>query len=123
MMLTGKKMQDLKVENSVSLGRQNWGLGTWHSLSDSWKDCSEEVREESGCINFFGQQKLSSQNIKRLLWIKSQVKEFTTFLCMEKCKSMGSQKSLLWYAPHLCGDSVLGFFNPAFPQSLPLRWL
>ena len=40
-----------------------------------------------------------SQNVKRLSLIKenqiSQIKEFSAFLCMERCKSLGSLKSFL----------------------------
>ena len=32
-----------------------------------------------------------------------QVKEFSTFLCMGRFKSLGSLKSCLWYAPQLSG--------------------
>ena len=66
------------------------------------RDCSEEVREESGYIGVL-QQRPGSRNIKRLLLIKenqiSQVNEFTAFLCLRRCKSLGSLKSFLGCAP------------------------
>ena len=47
----------------------------------------------------------SSLNIKRLLFIKenqiSQVKEFSNFLFMGRCKSLGSLKSFFWYASQI----------------------
>ena len=50
-------------------------------------------------------------NIKRLLLIKesqiSQVKEFSNFLCMRRCRSLGSLKSLLSHAPQQSGASTL----------------
>ena len=49
-------------------------------------------------------------NVKRLLLNKEnqifQVKEFSAFLCMGRCKSLGSLKSFLWYAPQLSGASI-----------------
>ena len=33
----------------------------------------------------------------------SQIKECSAFLCMERCKSLGSLKSFLWYASQLLG--------------------
>ena len=51
----------------------------------------------------FLQQKPGSRNIQSLLLIKenqtSQVNEFSAFLCMGRCKSLGSLKLFLWYAP------------------------
>ena len=59
------------------------------------------------------QQKGGSLNIISILWIKenqiSQVKEFSTFLCMGRCKSLGSLKSFLSYASQLSGARVLCF--------------
>ena len=52
-------------------------------------------------------------NIKRLLLIKenqiSQVKEFSAFLCMGSCKSLGSLKPFLSYTSQLSGFSILVF--------------
>ena len=49
------------------------------------RDCSEDLGEEPGYVQVL-QQKLDSQNIKRLMLIKgnqiSQVSEFSTFLWM-----------------------------------------
>ena len=63
----------------------------------------------------FLQQRPSSQNIKRLLLIKenqlSQFKEFSAFLCMERCKSLGSLKSFFWYAPQLSGVRISCAFS------------
>ena len=57
------------------------------------------------------QQKPGIRNIKRLLLIKenqtSQVKEFSAFLCMGRCQSLGSLKSSLWFAPQLPGAAFL----------------
>ena len=62
------------------------------------RDCSKGVREELGYIGDL-QQKPGRWNIKRLLLIKenktSQVNAFSTFLCMGRCKSLGSLKSFL----------------------------
>ena len=51
--------------------------------------------EEPGYIEIL-QQRAGSQNIERLLLFKenqiSHVKEFSVFLCMGRCKSLGSLK-------------------------------
>ena len=58
-------------------------------------------RKQGGEPGYIGvlQQRAGSRNIKRLLLIKenqiSQVKEFSTFLCMGRWKSLGSLKSFL----------------------------
>ena len=55
--------------------------------------------EEPGDIEVL-QQRAGGLNIKRLLLIKenqiTQVKEFSTFLCMGWCKSLGLLKTFLW---------------------------
>ena len=55
--------------------------------------------EKPGYIEFLW-QRADSLNIKRWLLIKEtqifQSKEFRTFLCMGRCKSLGSLKSFLW---------------------------
>ena len=62
--------------------------------------------EEPGYIEVL-QQRAGSLNIKRLLLIKenqiSQVKEFSTFLCIGRCKSLSSLESFLPYASQLSG--------------------
>ena len=90
------------------------------------KGCSKEVREQSGFIGVL-QQRTGSLNIKRLLLIKenqtSQVKEFSAFLYMGRCKSLGSLKSLLGYAPQLSGAKALCFLILNFFQVRLVRWL
>ena len=58
---------------------------------------SDELRGELGYIGVLQQKAGSWEN--RFLLIKenqiSQVKEFSAFLCMGRCKSLGSQKSFL----------------------------
>ena len=62
------------------------------------------------------QQRAGSLNIKILLLIMehqiSQVKEFYTFLCMGRCKSLGSLKSFLSYASLLSEATILTFSFP-----------
>ena len=61
------------------------------------------------------QQRAGSLNIKILLLIRenqiSQVKEFSAFLCMERCKSLCSLKSFLWYVLQLTGAIILCFHS------------
>ena len=62
------------------------------------RDCSERGEEEPGYIGVL-QQRPGSQNMKRLLLIIEneifQVKEFSAFLCMERCKGLCELKSFL----------------------------
>ena len=61
-----------------------------------------------------------SLNVKSVLLIKenqtSQVKEFSAFLCMGRCRSLGSLKSLLWFASQLSGA-----FSPWVPRGSPAQ--
>ena len=66
-------------------------------------------------------------NVKRLLLMKenqiAQVKEFIAFLCMRRCKSLGSLKSVLWYPPQLSGASILCFHVLSFLKLHLWGWL
>ena len=88
-------------------------VGTFRtsSLDDSFSSISGRTNlrrqgEEPGYIEVF-QKEAGSLNFKRWLLVKenqiTQVKEFSTLLCMGRCKSLGSLKSFLWYAPELSG--------------------
>ena len=61
--------------------------------------------EEPGYIEVL-QQRVNSLNIRRLLLIKenqiSQVKEFSSFPCMVRCKSLGSLKII----PSICISAI-----------------
>ena len=66
------------------------------SLSDSQKGLFRRRGEPRYTEGF--QQRTRSQNIKRLLGKKSQtsqVKEFSTFLCLGRCRGLASLKSFL----------------------------
>ena len=81
---------------------------------------------EWGYIGVF-QGRAGSQNIKRLLLIKenqkSQVKKFSTFLCIGRCKSLGSLKLFLSYAAQLSGASILCFQVLSSPGAHRREWL
>ena len=72
------------------------------------------------------QERAGTRNIKRLLLIKenqmSQVKEFSIFLCMGRCKSLGSLKSFLLYASQRSGASIR-IVHTAPPPHPPLQLL
>ena len=74
--------------------------------SNPEKTASRRWGDEPGYIEVL-QQRAGSLNIKRLLIIKEnqifQAKEFRTFVCMGRCKSLDSLRSFLWYAPRLLG--------------------
>ena len=90
------------------------------------RDCCEEVREQPGYVRVF-QQRPGSGNIKILLLVKenqtSQVKEFSIFLCMGRCTSLGSLKSFLWYTPKLSEASILCFLILSLLRVHPRGWL
>ena len=97
-----------------------WGLQAWKAASQlTLRDRSKEARVEPGYIGVL-QQRADSWNIKKLLLIKenqtSQAKEFSAFLCMGRCKSLGSLQSFLRCAPQLPGARSL-----FFPILSPLR--
>ena len=70
-----------------------------HSISDNAEKTVPKSQGGRGNqdIQEFLQQRPGIRNIKRLLLIKenqtSQVKEFSSSLCMGRCKSLGSLKS------------------------------
>ena len=75
------------------------------------------LRRQAGEPGHIGvlQQRAGSLNVKRLLLTKenqtSQVKEFSAFLCMGRCESLGSLKSFLRYVPQVPGASILSFLR------------
>ena len=82
--------------------------------------------KESDCIEIL-QERAGSLSIKRLLLIKwtqiSQVKGSSTFLFMEKCKSLGSLKSFLWYASQLFCTNIPCFFSLISLEIHHREWL
>ena len=82
--------------------------------------------EEPGYIEAL-EQKAGNLNIKGLLLIKesqmSQVKEFSAFLCMRRCKSLGSLKPFLWYASQLLGPVACVFTSWAPLGTHCREWL
>ena len=99
------------------------------SLGDSISDSSEKLLWEGkrGARMYRLLQQRADRNIKRLLLIKenqiTQGKEFNTFLFTGRCKSLGSQKSFLWYASQLPGASILYFHFLSFLRSKHREWL
>ena len=66
--------------------------------SDPERTALRRLGEEPGSIEVL-QQRAGSLNVKRLLQIKenqmSQAQELCAFLCIGRCKSLGSLKSFL----------------------------
>ena len=91
--------------------------------SDPEKTAPRRLGEEPDYIEIL-QQRVGSLNIERLLLIKgnqiSQVKEFSTFLYMGRCKSLGSVKLFFTYASQLSGASML---HPEFLRAQSRGWL
>ena len=73
------------------------------------------------------QQRAGGLNVRGLLLVKenqiSQVKEFSTFLCMRRWKSLGSPKSFLWYAPQLSGARILFRSYFGSPRKVPIPFV
>ena len=74
------------------------------------------------------QQRTSSLNVKRFFKIKEnqipQVKEFSAFLLMGRCKSLEVLKSFLWYASHLFVARILCFhLLSSISPAHHLQWL
>ena len=92
---------------------------------------SKDVSGELGYIGVLQQRTSSLEHQKIMLKENqiSQVKEFSTFLCMGRCRNLGSLKSFLWYAPHSLGPHYPLFtYGVSFPRgTLPgvtaVRWL
>ena len=114
-------------------------FSTWIFRTSRWEAASQvTLREllwggEGAELGYSGvlQPRAGIRSIKRLLLIKkkkkkriSQGKEFSAFLYMGRCKSLGSLKSCLWYTPQLSGDSILYFHIPSFLRAHQLPpWL
>ena len=69
------------------------------------RDCSKEVREEPGYIRVSAKSKQTKNHVVKHQTIAanhkkptSQVNDVSAFLCMGKCKSLGSLELFLRYA-------------------------
>ena len=113
-----KVMHNLKVESYVLFSRQIWGLKLRRQDSQiTLRDCYGKTKEGAKIYkNFCNKDQVVRTSL--LLLIKenqtSQVKEFSTFPCMGRCKSLGSLKSFLWCAPQLSGASIQCFHSLSF---------
>ena len=66
------------------------------------ESCSEEAGEESSHIEFCSKEQVL-WTTKYYCWLRKTryFKEFSTFLCMRRCKGLGLLKSFLLYASQL----------------------
>ena len=92
------------------------GLQVWETASQV--TLGELFQGSDGYIEVL-QQWTGSLNIKRLLLLKesqiSQVKKFSAFLCMGRCKSLGCLQSFLSYASQLSWARIPYFSHPELP--------
>ena len=74
---------------------EDYSLGG--SLSDALEERSKEVREEPRYIGVFAEKRNVAEHQKITLIIKQtpQVNDFSAFLCMGRCRSLGSLKLFL----------------------------
>ena len=96
--MSTEKLHNLKVENYVLFSGHIEDLSLETASHIALRDFSKEVREEPGYIGIFATNKQKTKktpgswNIKRLLLVKekaeSQVNEFSTFLCMGRCRML-----------------------------------
>ena len=105
-----------------------WGVGG-SSISGSperttpswWAEelgYTEDLQERAGSLNAKGSFLIKEHQI-------SQVEEYITFLCLVRCKSLGSVNSFPWHAPQLVWSECL-VSTPRAPQCslgehLPLK--
>lgn len=80
------------------------------------RDCSEEGREEPGYIDVYAPKTQWLLLIEEYI---SHVKEFSTFPCLGKRKSLSSPQSLLWRAPQLPGPAPCAL-SPWVSSGAPL---
>ena len=111
-------MHNLEVESYVLFGGHSEDFKPGDRTLKSLWGTAAKRQWGSQDLQVFLQQRPGSRNIKRLLLFKenqiSQVKEFSTFLCMGRCKSLSSLKAFLWCAPQLLGASILCFLILSF---------
>ena len=106
------------------LGLQGWEIASPKKRWERWprENCSEEARGAVKVIQKFCKKGQVVWTSEVFLWVREnqipQVNEFSTFLCMGRCKSLGSLKSFLSCAPQLSGASVLRF-HTWVPQCSP----
>ena len=91
-----------------------------------WENCSEKFGSGRSYIELCNQDQVVWTS-EVFLWVKenkiSQVKEFSAFLCMVRCKSLGWLKSFLSYASQISGASILYFSHPDFLWAHRREWL
>ena len=96
-----KKMHNLKFENYVLFGRQNQGLkpGT-QPLRELWGLLQRGEGRARICRSFCNKDQVvrTSKDYCELKKTR-HLRNLALFLCMGRCKSLGSVKSFLWYAP------------------------
>ena len=83
------------------------GPQAWRQNLMWWREnCPEEAKGGARLYRSFATKGRESErqtinaNYRRRI---TEVKAFSTFLCMRRCKSLGSLKSFPWYAPQLWG--------------------
>ena len=94
---------------------------------EAWENCREGGREGGGQhIQEFLQQGAGTWE-HQMITVKenqmSQIKEFNAFLYTERCKSLGSLQSFLWYAPQLSEASILCVHILSFLRAPCRQWL
>ena len=91
------------------------------SVSSNPERTALRKQGEDPCYMEVLRQRADSLNIKRSLIMKenqiSRVKEFSAFLCMGRCKRLGSRKSVLSFAQR-SGAGIL-FSPPYLPHGSP----
>ena len=101
------RLQAQEAASQVILREQLWGR---------WPAYIEVLQQRAGGLNIRGLLLVKENQI-------SQVKEFSTSLCMGRWESLGSPKSFLWYAPQLFGASILFRSYFGSPRKVPIPFV
>ena len=110
-----RKIHSLKVKSYVRTSSLGGSIS-----SNPERTALRRLVGEPGYMEVM-QQRAGSLNVNWLLLKGKQVprvEEFSAFLliCMERCKSLVSLKSILWCAPQPSGASILCFHFPSPPS-------
>ena len=96
-----KKKHNLKVENHVLFGGQNWGLERGHSPSESSERLLQRGKGGTRLYkNFCNKEQVVGTSKDDWLPKKTRyLKLMNLTWGILRCKSLGSLESFLWYAP------------------------
>lgn len=107
-----KKTAQHKSWDLCFIQRTFWALQAWEIASQiTLRNCPQEARWGASIYKSFCNKNQVVGTSKDTCSLKKnsclKLMKFSTFLYMGRCKSWGSLKPLLWYAPQLPGSRIL----------------